>query len=225
MAKLTWGDPGTKAYETGVDRGVLYRRSADGAYDKATAWNGLVSVTESPSGAESNKQYADNKVYANLISAEEFSATLEAFTWPEEFEACDGTAEITPGVSIGQQSRESFGLSYRTLIGDDLKSTGDSYKLHLLYGGQAAPTERAYTTVNDSPEAITFSWDISTNPIDVPGFKPTALLTIDSRKVNSADLEALESMLYGDATNEGHLPTPAEIVSLFGSTTDAPVVP
>jgi hypothetical protein len=221
MAKLSWGTPGARVFESGVDKGVLYRRSATGAYDKATPWVGLVSVTESPSGAESNKQYADNTVYANLVSAEELSATVEAFTYPPEFAACDGSAEITAGVSIGQQKREIFGLSYRTKIGNDLDSDA-GYKLHLLYGAQAAPTEKAYTTINDSPEALTFSWELTTTPVDVPGFKPTALLTIDSTKVNSADLAALEALLYGTTTDEAELPLPADIVALFESTTDAP---
>jgi hypothetical protein len=201
-------------FESGVSKGVLYRRSETGAYDKASPWVGLVSVTESPSGAESNKQYADNTVYANLVSAEELSATVEAFTYPDEFAACDGSAEIAVGVSIGQQKREIFGLSYQTKIGDDLNSDS-GYKIHLLYGAQAAPTEKAYTTINDSPEALTFSWELTTSPVDVPGFKPTALLTIDSTKVDAADLAALEAILYGNATDEAKLPTPAEVVDLF----------
>jgi hypothetical protein len=221
MAKLNWATPGDRVFETGVSKGVLYRRSVDGAYDKATPWVGLVSITESPSGAESNKQYADNGVYANLISAEELSATLEAFAYPEEFATCDGSAEITAGVFIGQQKREIFGLAYRTEIGNDLSSEA-GYKLHLLYGAQAAPTEKAYTTINDSPEANTFSWELSTIPVDVPGFKPTALLTIDSTKVSASDLAALEDLLYGTTTGTAELPLPAEIVALFESTADAP---
>jgi len=223
MTKLAWGTPGDKTYETGVSKGVLYRRSTDGAYDKATAWNGLVSVTESPSGAEANKQYADNTVYANLVSAEEFGATIEAFAYPNEFASCDGTAEISAGVSIGQQKREIFGLSYRTEIGNDLSSEA-GYKLHLLYGAQAAPTEKAYTTINDSPEANTFSWELTTIPVDVPGFKPTALLTVDSTKVNSADLAALEDMLYGTTSGTPELPLPEAIIELLESTMDAPGV-
>jgi hypothetical protein len=219
MAKLTWGTPGDRVFESGVSKGVLYRRSVDGAYDKATPWVGLVSVTESPSGAESNKQYADNTVYANLVSAEELSATVEAFTYPAEFAACDGSAEITKGVSIGQQKREIFGLSYRTEVGNDLSSDA-GYKLHLLYGAQAAPTEKAYTTINDSPEALTFSWELTTSPVDVPGFKPTALLTIDSTQVDAADLAALEDLLYGTASGTAELPLPETIVALFESTAD-----
>lgn len=221
MAKLSWATPGQRIVESGVSKGVLYRRGVTGAYDKATAWVGLVSVTESPSGAESNKQYADNTVYANLVSAEELGGTIEAFTYPDEFAACDGSAEITEGVSIGQQKREMFGLCYRTELGNDLDSDA-GYKLHLLYGAQAAPTEKAYTTINDSPEALTFSWELTTTPVEVPGFKPTALLTIDSTKVNAADLAALEALLYGTTTDEAELPLPADIVALFESTTDTP---
>lgn len=218
MSKLQWGLPGERIFETGVDHGVLYRKDAvSGKFDKGYAWNGLVSVTESPSGAESNKQYADNQVYANLISAEEFSATVEAFMYPDEFEECDGTAEIAPGITIGQQKREPFGLSYRSKVGVD----GDAdagYKIHLIYGAMAAPTEKAHTTVNDSPEAATFSWELSTNPVAVAGFKPTAQLTIDSRKVDAADLAALEALLYGDGTTEAALPTPDEVIALVGAT-------
>jgi hypothetical protein len=218
VTTLEWGQTGEKIFETGIDHGVLYRRTAlTGKYDKGYAWNGLVSVTESPSGAESNKQYADNQVYANLTSAEEFSATIEAFMYPEEFEACDGTAEIAPGITIGQQKREIFGLSYRTKVGNDTDADA-GYKIHLIYGGMAAPTEKAHTTINDSPEAMTFSWDVSTNPVSVNGFKPTAQLTIDSTKVDSSDLAALEELLYGDGTTQASLPTPDEVVALVGTT-------
>jgi len=222
MTVLEWDKVSEKIFETGVDKGVLYRRGTTGEYDKGYAWNGLVSVTESPSGAESNKQYANNQVYANIQSAEEFAATLEAFTYPDEFMACDGTAEITGGVFIGQQKRETFGLAYRTKIGNDVDGVDHGYKIHLIYGGQAAPTEKAYTTINESPEASTFSWEISTNPIDVAGFKPTAQLTIDSTKVNAADLAALEAILYGTASEEPALPLPSEIIALFGTTVDVP---
>lgn len=221
MAKLSWSTPGSKVFESGVSKGVLYRRSVDGAYDKATPWVGLTAITESPSGAEANKQYADNAVYANLISAEEFAATVEAFTYPPEFATCDGSAEITPGVTIGQQKREIFGLCYRTEIGNDLVSDA-GYKLHFIYGAQAAPTEKANNTINDSPEAATFSWELSTTPVDVPGFKPTALVTIDSTKVDPADLAALEDLLYGTTTGTAELPLPADITALFEATPDAP---
>ena len=213
MAKLSWTTPGARVFETGVSKGVLYRRGLTSAFDKATPWVGLTAITESPSGAESNKQYADNGVYANLISAEEFAATIEAFTYPAEFAACDGTAEISEGISIGQQKRETFGLCYRTEIGNDVAADA-GYKLHIIYGALAAPTEKANNTINDSPEASTFSWELSTTPVEVPGFKPTSLLTIDSTKVDPEDLAALEDLLYGTATVPAELPTPAEILAL-----------
>lgn len=222
MTALQWGKVEDKTFETGVDRGVLYLPDNTGKYATGVAWNGLTGVTESPSGAESNKQYADNGVYANLISAEEFGATVEAFAFPDEFAECDGTAEIAPGVFIGQQRRKTFGMAYRTLIGNDIDGNDHGYKIHLIYGALAAPSERAYTTVNDSPEPMTFSWELSTTPVEVAGFRKTAQLIIDSTKVNSADLAALEALLYGDATNEPELPTPAEIIALFAATTDAP---
>lgn len=215
MAVLQWDQTGEKVYETGVDQGVLYIPDVNGAYSTGHAWNGLVSVTESPSGAEPNKQYADNQVYLNLLSAEEFAATIEAFTWPDEFAQCDGTASPSEGVFIGQQRRKSFGLSYRTRIGNDIDQTDHGYKLHLIYGALAAPTEKAYTTINDSPEAITFSWSVSTTPVDVPGFKPAAQLTIDSTKVDPAKLAELEALLYGAAATEAELPLPADIIALF----------
>lgn len=225
MTEITWDGVGERLYEAGIDHGVLYLRNDTGAYDRGYAWNGLTSVSESPSGAESNKQYADNIVYVNLVSTEEFSATIEAFTYPDEFAECDGSKEIAPGVFIGQQRRSTFGLAYRTLIGNDLKSTDLGYKLHLVYGGEAAPTEKAYSTVNDSPEAATFSWEVSTTPVAVPGHKPTATLVIDSTKVNSADLEALEAILYGSESDEPSLPLPAEVLALINATVDAPVTP
>jgi hypothetical protein len=220
MAKLVWDKVGDRTYETGVDHGVLYIPGSDGVYDEAFPWNGLVTVTESPSGAEASPQYADNIKYLNLISAEEFGATIEAFTYPDEFAQCDGTASPSKGVTVGQQSRKSFGLSYRTLFGNDVSGTDHGYKLHLVYGALAAPTERAYGTVNDSPEAITFSWELTTTPVEVPGFKPSALLTIDSTKVDAADLAALETILYGGsgAGDVARLPLPAEVISLFATT-------
>jgi hypothetical protein len=224
MARLAWDKVGERFYETGVDRGVLYIPNSSGVYNNGFAWNGLVSVTESPTGAEANPQYADNIKYLNLLSAEEFGATLEAFTYPDEFGQCDGTAEPEPGVSLGQQSRKTFGLSYRTRKGNDLEGTDHGYKLHLVYGALAAPSEKAYTTINDSPEAITFSWEITTTPVEVGEiggvtYKPTASLTIDSTKVNSSSLEQLEDMLYGTAGTDPELPTPAEVVALFAGTT------
>lgn len=216
MSKIVWDKAGEHYYETGVDRGVLYP-TLNGVYQNGVAWNGLTSVSESPSGAESTAQYADNIKYLNLISAEEFGATVEAFTYPEEFEVCDGSAEPVPGVTIGQQARRPFGLSYRTLMGNDLSGTEYGYKIHLIYGCTAAPSERAYATVNDSPEAITFSWSITTTPVEVPGFKPTASLIIDSTKVAKDVLAKLENMLYGTDTEEPHLPMPSEVFDLIGS--------
>lgn len=218
MTKLKWDQVGEKFYETGVDQGVLYLPNSSGAYDNGFPWNGLVSVSESPSGAESNKQYADNTVYLNLVSAEEFSATVEAFTYPEEFAECDGTAVPVAGVYVGQQRRKSFGLSYRTRVGNDIDAADHGYKLHLIYGALAAPTEKAYTTINDSPEAITFSWELSTTPIDVPGLKPTATLTIDSTKVSAAKLAELEDLLYGTVGVNAQLPSPGAVIAMFSGT-------
>lgn len=213
--KLAWDQVGEREYETGVDRGVLYLSDGAGVYDDAHAWNGLTTVTESPTGAESNKQYADNTVYLNLISAEQFGATVEAFTYPDEFGQCDGTAEPSPGVRVGQQGRAVFGLCYRTLLGNDTDATDHGYKLHLIYGAIAAPSEKAYATVNDTPEALSFSWEISTTPVAVNGLKPTALLTIDSTKVDPVSLAALEDILYGTAGVDGRLPLPDEVLALF----------
>jgi len=217
MAEITWDAPGTRIYETGVDHGVLYLPDVSGSYNTGFAWNGLVSVSESPSGAEATPQYADNIKYLNLVSAEEFGATIEAFTYPDEFMQCDGTASPEEGLFIGQQRRKTFGLSYRTLIGNDLVATEHGYKLHLIYGALAAPTEKAYTTVNDSPEALTFSWEVTTTPVPVPGFKPAASLTIDSTKVEPAKLLLIEDLLYGAAATEPALPLPAEIISILAA--------
>lgn len=214
MAVLEWDKVGERFYETGVDRGVLYLPDETGAYDTGVAWNGLVSVTDSPSGAEPTKQYADNIPYLTLVSAEEFGGTIEAFTYPVEFEACDGTAAPTTGVTIGQQTRSTFGFSYRSLIGNDLQGTDLGYKIHCVYGALAAPTEKAYSTVNDSPEAATFSWEYTTTPIAVTGFKPTSTLVIDSREIEEAKLEALEDLLYGTTEGSAQLPTPDEIIAL-----------
>lgn len=219
MSELTWDQVGEKTYETGVDHGVLYIPDNTGVYDTGVAWNGLVSVTESPTGAEANKQYADNIPYVTLVSAELFGATIEAFTYPDEFGQCDGTAEPTPGVKVGQQNRKSFGLSYRTKIGNDLDADA-GFKIHLVYGALAAPSEKAYTTINDSPEAITFSWEVTTTPAPVTGMKPTASITIDSTKLGATQLAALEDMLYGTVGGDPFLPTPDAVLALVdGSVT------
>ena len=216
MAALVWDQTGEKIYETGVDHGVLYIPNVLGVYANGYAWNGLTSVSESPSGAEPTAQYADNIKYLNLVSAEEFGATIEAFTYPDEFGQCDGSAAPVEGVFLGQQGRRSFGLAYRTLVGNDLEATEYGYKLHLIYGATARPSEKAYNTVNDSPEAITFSWELSTTPVSVTGFKPTASITIDSTKTDAADLAALEGILYGAAATEPRLPMPDEVLTLLG---------
>lgn len=220
--KLTWDQVGERTYETGVDHGVLYLPDSSGNYDTGVAWNGLTTVTESPSGAESSPQYADNIKYLNLVSVEQFGATIEAFTYPDEFAQCDGTAEPSPGVRVGQQNRRPFGLCYRTLVGNDTEGTDHGYKLHLVYGAQAAPSERAYATVNDSPEAITFSWSVSTTPVPVPDLKPTAQLTIDSTTVDEGALATLEDILYGtDGGQDPRLPLPGEVIDLFSGTVTA----
>jgi hypothetical protein len=223
MAKLTWDGVGERIYETGVDHGVLYIPNAAGVYNTGFSWNGLTTVTESPSGAEATALYADNIKYLNLISAEEFGGTIEAYTYPEEFGQCDGTAAPSQGVLIGQQNRKTFGLCYRTRVGNDLEGTDHGYKLHLIYSAIAAPSEKAYATINDSPEAITFSWSISTTPVAVgtigtETYKPTASLTVDSTKVNSAALATLEDILYGTAGTDPRLPQPAEVIALFSGT-------
>lgn len=215
MSKLVWDKTGERYYETGVKQGVLYVQDAQGAYPKGVAWNGLTAVTESPSGAEANPLYADDIKYLNLISAEEFGATVEAYTYPPEFEACDGSAEIAPGVSIGQQARKAFGMCYRTVLGNDVEGNDYGYKLHMIYGAKAAPSEKGYATINDSPEAITFSWELTTTPVAVAGFKPTACLTIDSTKVDPERLAALEDVLYGSASEEARLPLPDEIAEML----------
>lgn len=215
MAPLTWDAVGEREYETGVDRGVLYQPDGAGAYGDGVAWNGLTTVTESPSGAESNPQFADNIKYLNLISAEEFGGTIEAFTYPDEFAQNDGTARPSPGVSIGQQARRPFGLCYRSLLGNDIDGTDHGYKLHLVYGAQASPSEKAYATINDSPEAIAFSWEFSTTPVAVTGLKPAALVVVDSTETDPADLAALEGILYG-AAGEPRLPLPDEVIDIVG---------
>ena len=221
MAKLIWDQTGERLYEIGVKYGVLYVQEG-AAYPKGVAWNGLTAVTESPSGAEATPMYADDIKYLNLVSAEEFGATIEAYTYPEEFEACNGSVAAAEGVYIGQQARKTFGLCYRTTLGNDTENTDYGYKLHLIYGALAAPSEKAYTTINDSPEAITFSWEVTTTPVNVTGHKPTASITIDSTKVDKDKLEALEAILYGtDGDSEGttaRLPLPDEVISIIGGT-------
>jgi hypothetical protein len=217
MAVLTWDGTGERVYETGVDRGVLYLQDVAGVYNTGFAWNGLTTVTESPSGAESTAQYADNMKYLNLISAEEFGATIEAFTYPPEFAECDGSAVPEEGVVIGQQPRKPFGFSYRTKIGNDVEGDAYGYKIHLVYGASAAPTEKAYATVNDSPEAITFSWEITTVPVTVTDHSPTASITIDSTLVDPADLSAFEDIIYGSDLLEPSLPLPDAVIAAFAT--------
>lgn len=221
MSKLVWDKTGERLYETGVDHGVLYPIQTGGVYSKGVAWNGLSAVTESPSGAEASPFYADNIKYLNLMSAEEFGATIEAYMYPDEFAECDGSAEIATGVSIGQQARKVFGLSYRTLLGNDVDSNDYGYKLHLIYGALAAPSEKGYSTINDSPEPITLSWEITTTPINVAGFKPTACVTIDSTKVDTTKLKALEDILYGTDDVEARLPLPNELITILGDSQPA----
>ena len=216
MAKLVWDATGQRLYETGVNQGVLYPM-VEGAYPKGVVWNGLTAVTESPSGAEASPMYADNIKYLNLMSAEEFGATVEAYTYPDEFAECDGSAELAPGVMLGQQARKTFGLSYRTILGNDVKNDAYGYKLHLIYGAMASPSEKSYATVNDSPEAITFSWELTTTPVNVEGFKPTSCITIDSTKCDAEKLKALEAALYGSETEEAHLPLPDEVAQILGT--------
>ena len=214
MAKLVWDEVGKRTYETGVDKGVLYVQDAEGAYGKGIAWNGLTAVNESPSGAEPTPLYADNIKYLELTSKEEYGATIEAYTYPDEFEACDGSAELGEGVVIGQQSRKVFGLCYRTVKGNDVKNNDYGYKIHLVYGCKAKPAQKNYQTINDSPEAITFSWEVSTTPVEVEGFKPTATVTIDSTKVKAEKLKAVEDALYGTETVEPKLLLPSEILAI-----------
>ena len=215
MSKLVWDQTGERKYETGVKKGVLYPLSELGAYDKGVAWNGLTAVTESPSGAESNPLYADDIKYLDLRSVEEFGGTIEAYMYPDEFAECDGSASLADGVSIRQQQRKTFGLCYRTVLGNDILGDDYGYKLHIVYGAVVAPSERAYSTINDSPEPITMSWEFSTTPVAVDGFKPTAHLEIDSTKANPEKLAALEAILYGADDTEARLPLPNEIATLM----------
>ena len=217
MSKLVWDKTGERTYETGTSKGVLFPQNAEGTYGDGVAWNGLTAVTESPSGAEANPLYADNIKYLNLMSVEEFGATIEAYTYPDEFAACDGSASLAKGVSIGQQPRKAFGLAYQTILGNDVEYNKHGYKIHLIYGALAAPSERAYATVNDSPEAITFSWEITTTPVEVKGFEPTAHLEIDYTKVDKEKLAAFEAILYGSESEEPRLPLPDEVATLLGT--------
>lgn len=223
MAALVWDATGARNYEIGVDRGVLYTQKADGTYNKGVVWNGLVGVTESPDGAEPNDLYADNIKYATLLSAETYGATIEAYQYPTEFAECDGSKAIAEGVYIGQQARKPFGFCYRTMVGNDTATdSDDGYKIHIIYNATASPTDRDYETVNDSPDAITMSWDISTTPVPVTGHKPTATITIDSTKCDATKLKTLEDKLYGTATQEPELPTPDYIIGTIFAASPKP---
>lgn len=219
MSKLIWDQTGQKLYEMGVKNGALYVQDTNGAYPKGVAWNGLTTVTESPSGAEASPIYADDIKYINLISAEEFGATIEAYTYPDEFSVCDGSASLATGVNIGQQARKSFGLAYKTTLGNDTEGDDHGYKLHIIYGALAAPSEKEYASINDKPEAITFSWEVTTTPVNVTGKKPTASLIIDSTKADPEKLAALEKILYGDTGVDARLPLPDEIAAIFAGET------
>ena len=215
MARLIWDEVGQRFFETGVKNGVLYVQEDDGSYKNGVVWNGLTAVTESPSGAEETPLYADDVKYLTLRSAEEFGATVEAYTYPEEFEQCDGSATIANGVTIGQQARRAFGLCYRTSVGNDIQGQNFSYKLHLIYGCTVAPSEKSYSTINDNPEAITFSWELSTVPVPVDGFSPTASLVIDASKVEKGKMQELEDALFGDESSEAKLLLPNEIMEML----------
>lgn len=210
---LVWDETGKRFYETGVKNCALYVQDSSGTYPKGVAWNGITAITESPSGAEATPIYADDMKYLNLFSTEEFGATIEAYTYPDEFAECDGSAELTTGVMIGQQSRKAFGLVYKTTLGNDVSGNDLGYKLHIIYGAKAAPSEKAYATINDSPEAITFSWELSTTPVEIKDHKPTASITIDSTKVDAEKLKTLEAILFGSESADARLPLPDEILS------------
>ena len=217
MSKIIWDATSERLYETGVKNVVLYPMASTGAYDKGVAWNGVTAITESPSGAEANPLYADDIKYLELRSAEEFGATVEAYTYPDEFAACDGSAEVVAGLKIGQQTRKPFGLSYRTTLGNDTEGEAYGYKIHIIYGATAAPSEKAYSTINDSPEAITFSWEVTTTPVAVTGYKPTSYLEFDSTKLSAAQMKAVEDLLYGTdgegAGTEASLPLPDALIA------------
>lgn len=217
MAALVWDKSGERLFETGVDHGVLFVQKTDGTYETGVVWNGLTGVTESPDGAEPNDLYADNIKYATLRSAETFGATIEAYTYPEEFYQCDGSATPSDGVYLGQQSRKSFGFVYRTKVGSDVDTEANSYKLHLVYNATASPSERGYETINDSPDAITFSWEITTTPVNVTGYKATSCITIDSTKADATKLKTLEDKLFGTVNTESSLPTPDEVLAIFAA--------
>lgn len=217
MSKLVWDPIGERRYETGVDRGVVYPQDNKGAYPAGEAWNGLISVTKSPSGAEATPLWANNRKYANLISAEELGFSIEAYTYPDSFAQCNGEQALADGVYVGQQKRVPFGFTYRTMIGNDTEGTKAGYKISLIYGAYAGPSEDADTTINDSPEAKTMSWECTTTPVDVAGFEPTAIIEIDSTKVSAAGLAALEAVLYGSESGEAHLPLPDEVLELVGT--------
>ena len=222
MSILVWDKTGERYYESGVDHGVLYPRNSSGAYPKGVVWNGLTNISENPEGGEPTDLYADNIKYLSLMSAEKFNFTIECYTYPDEWEACDGSAEIGDGVTIGQQNRQAFGLSYRTKVGNDVAGQDLGYKIHLVYGCLASPSEKAFETINDDPSAIQFSYSVNTTPVDVPGFKPSATLVIDSRKVDHDVLEVLEGILYGTETEDAYLPMPEDILDLLDGDTPAP---
>lgn len=217
MAKIVWDNTGDRLYETGVKKGVLYVQSKEGTYPAGVPWNGLTAITESPSGAESTPLYADDIKYLNLMSVEEFGATIEAYTYPDEFAVCDGSAQLVEGVMIGQQPRTTFGMSYVTTVGNDVSGNAYGYKIHIIYGASATPSEKSYSTINDSPEAIIFSWEVKTTPVNVTGFQPTASVVIDSTKVDKDKLAALEAKLYGTDEAEAVLPLPDEIAAMIGT--------
>lgn len=215
MAKLTWDDIGEKLFETGVKMGVVYPLDNDNEYKGGEAWNGLISITESPSGAEPTALWANDTKYGELLSTEEFGGTIEAYTYPDAFAACDGSAELAPGVKVRQQTRKTFGLSYRSGIGNDTDGIEHGYIVHLVYGCKAAPSEKTNTTINDSPEAMTMSWEFTTTPVAVTGFKNASHIEIDSTKVDAEKLSALEAILYGSDNAEARLPLPDEVKSII----------
>lgn len=217
MAALVWDAVGTRYYETGVDHGVLYPQKSDGTYDKGVAWNGLTAVNESPSGAEPNEKYADNMLYAVLRSAEKYEATIEAMTYPDEFGECDGTKSIATGVFVGEQPRKPFGFAFRTKVGNDTSGMEKGYKLHLVYGATAKPSEKNYETVNEDPDAMSFSWEITTTPVTLEGFQPVSHIVIDSTKADATKLAALEALLYGGTSGDATLPTPTEVKTMMAA--------
>lgn len=219
MSAIVWDKAGEKLYETGVDHGVLFLQNSDGTYGTGVGWNGLTAVNQNPSGGDANDIYADNIKYLSLRAAEDYGATIEAYTYPDEFMECDGSKEVAPGVYAGQQARKPFGFSYRTLIGSDTDGDAHGYKIHLVYNATASPSDKSYATVNDSPDAINFSWEITTTPVALNGYKPTAHLEIDSTKADPDDLKDLEDMLYGTANSDPTFPTPAQVVAMFSGET------